>query len=223
MKKTFSYFFVFAILGLAIGDHFLLESLKVGTTVVVQSQPAAEKQVINLPEDGTKFFTSLFLPANWQADNTCRSLVAGFNSDRRLASLKVQTIYNQYAADDPMFAARYAASVKELPCIALTDPTGGVLYKASGKNIPKSYKLLASDIQRSIVTTRCPNGKCPWQDEEEKDQAIPDTTPHDDGKVVTPEPEPDHKLPLWLALIVGTAGVGLGVGPDIAKKYKSLG
>jgi hypothetical protein len=225
MKKIISYFFVFAMIGLAIGDHFLLESIKPGSTVVVQTQPVAEKQIINLPEDGTSYFTTLFLPANWRADKNCRSLVAGFTSDRRLASLKAQTIWNQYDASDPMFASRYGSSVTELPCVSLTDPTGGVLYKRSGEKIPKSYKLLAQDIQSQIVTTRyrgkkCPDGKCPWEDEE-KNEAVPDTQPNTTPAVDATEQ--DHNLPLWLALIIGAAGVLVGVGPDIASKYKSLG
>jgi hypothetical protein len=226
MKKIVSYFFVFAMIGLAIGDHFLLQSIKPGNTVVVQTQPLAEKQIINLPEDGTSYFTTLFLPANWKADKNCRSLVAGFTSDRRLASLKAQTIFNQYDASDPMFAGRYGASVKELPCVTLTDPSGGVLYKQSGNKIPKSYKLLAQDIQSQIVTTRYrgknyPNGKCPWEDEE-KDEAVPDTTPNT-SPAVDPPADTDHALPMWLALIIGTVGILVGVGPDIASKYKSLG
>lgn len=225
MKKFASYFLAFAVVGLVIGDHFLLEKIKSGTTVVVKNeQVAPERQVVTLPNDGNQYFTTLFLPSNWQADNKCRNLVANFQSDPRLSSLKVQTRYNQYEAHEAIFTARYAASVTELPCVALTDSAGGVVYKASGVKIPNSPRLLAQAIQSEIVAKRCPNGKCPWQDDEEKpDEKIPDTTPVTPVTPVVDPVEPDKHLPLWIALIAGAAGVALGVGPDIAKKYKALG
>jgi hypothetical protein len=195
--------------------------------VVNVAAPVAQDRIINLPEDGNVFYTSLFLPANWQKDGKSRTLRAWFDTQYQLSSLKSQTHFNVVTNADPQWNAKYASTVTVLPCIALTDSKGTVYYKASGETIPPSPTKLASAIDVSIEK-RCPNRRCPWKDEEPAPQppAVPDTTPVPDTPHVPDSVVPDKSeegFPLWLGLLLGTAGAGLAVGPDLVKKWKAIG
>lgn len=202
-----------------------VQSASRGITVNV-SAPAVQERVINLPEDGNAFYTTLFLPANWQKDGKSRTLRAWFDTQYQLASLKSQTHFNVVTTADAQWS-KYAPTVPVLPSVCLTTAAGDVYFKASGDTIPSSPSKLATAIDQSIER-RCPNRKCPWKEEEPTPTppAVPDTTPVVPDTVphvpdVTPPVE--EGFPLWLGVILGLGGAGLAVGPDVVKKWKAIG
>ncbi|MFH1302510.1 MAG: hypothetical protein ABIK07_15725 [Planctomycetota bacterium] len=118
-----------------------------------------QERVIDLPEDGNKWFTSLFLHDQWQSRDQDSTLVNAFETDRRLVNLSNQTIFNKYTESDPHYRETFAAAIPDLPAIAVQRPDGTIVYKASGSNIPRSGPAIADSIQRTS-RRRCWRGQC---------------------------------------------------------------
>ncbi len=210
---------IMACLGLSIGSYQNL--LTLGEQVANQKPVAiAEQQVVNLPEDGKLYYTTLFLKTDWQKDAKSRELKSWFDTDITLTSLRSQTHFSVVTPADPQWKAKYAKGVgTALPCFALTDAGGNVVYKASGSNITNA-KSLASEVKR-----RCPNRRCPTPDNTtpEPDNTIPDTGPILDSKPPVLDTPPNEDFPLWLGLVLGLVGVAGAVVPDAVKKFKAMG
>lgn len=136
--------------------------LLVGVFVFVMGMAAyadVQERVINLPEDGDKWFTSLFLHDSWQQDARESQIVQAFETDQRLVGLKKQTIFNQYTESDPHYRETFSEAIPVLPAIAVQRPDGTVVYKASGPNVPRSGPAIADSIQRTS-RRRCWRGQC---------------------------------------------------------------
>lgn len=118
-----------------------------------------QERVIDLPEDGNKWFTSLFLHDSWQQDTRETMIVNAFETDQRLVTLKDQTIFNRYTESDPHYQETFSEAIPDLPAIAVQRPDGTVVYKASGSNIPQSGPAIADSIQRTS-RRRCWRGQC---------------------------------------------------------------
>jgi hypothetical protein len=178
---------------------------------VMDNPPMAEKQIIKLPEDGNAYFTSIFVPANWQNDSKSRELVAWFESHDQLRSLKAQTHFKVFAANDPM-SQRYRNVVTELPCVMIQKPDGTRVYHRQGAAVPTSPNGLAADIQGQLYSN------CPWRK--------PDEPPPDDEPVVDKSGPPTlangpagFEPNVVLAVLALVAGLGLGVGTSYYEQY----
>lgn len=229
-NKAFLYGVVMFALGLSAGNYraqlSLTEKVDSLPTVAMKAVAPVEQRIVSLPEDGKQYYTSLFLPSNWQADPKSRELRAWFDTNITLTSLKAQTHFNVITPTDPQWGPKYASSVgKTLPCIALTDATGDVVYKATQAAIPGTSNTLAAAIHES-VQRRCPNRRCPAPEPvtpaPEPSPNVPDTNPvlPDTNPVLT---VPEHEFPLWLGILLAVGGIAGAVVPDIVKKYKAVG
>lgn len=170
------------------------------------AQPTIERlwssRIVELPEDGQAYYTSLFTSQDWRSVPAERQLVAWFESDPRLASLMAQTHSKHYTRADKLYSRYQRAIGDTLPAILIQNAQGKVLYKASGPNIPSGPSQLADQI------TQCfPRPK-------PDDTPVPTPTPP-----LTLPPVPDVGVSvtsggddsLWIAAIVGAVFLGLGV------------
>lgn len=215
MKAVF-YGLTMLAVGLSIGTYQSQLELK---TVIRDMPVVAEQRVVSLPEDGKAYYTSLFLPKNWQNDQKSRELRSWFDTNITLSSLKAQTHFNVVTPADPQWKAKYEKSVgSNLPCFALTDATGTVVCKRTS---PTDVNSLASE-----VTDACRRGRrCPVKPEPtpEPEPVIPDTGPVLPNSPVLPDSKPlADEFPLWLGILLALGGVAAAVVPDVISKYKAM-
>lgn len=126
-----------------------------------------QERVIDLPEDGNKWFTSLFLNDEWQNKPQESMVVNAFETDRRLLRLRDQTIFNTYTRSDPHYRQAFAESINKLPAITVQRPDGTIVYKASGSRIPRSGAAIAESIERTSRRRCWRRGQC------EPDEVVP--------------------------------------------------
>ncbi len=174
-----------------------------------------EEQVIDLPEDGGAWYTTLFLHADWRQRPQERQLAAWFASNPRLASLKAQTHWNVHTQKDRMYRARWAHVVSVWPCVLLQTSDGKVRYKASGDNIPSNADQLASDITTRLFPCPKPKPKPNPTPAPDTNPVIPDTTPD-----ITPDAGPAGEDFPWALLIVG---ILVAVGAVLFYHFKKPG
>lgn len=174
------------------------QSQTVTATKLAAIEAKAEDRIINLPEDGGAYYTSVFVHANWRVRPADRTLLAWFGSNRRLLSLRSQTHYNVYTERTPLFKTRYSRTIKALPAVRVQAADGRVTYQSSVDNLPKSADGLADEIAGCIFKKR-------------KDRRHPTPVPVPDVDVdvdVTPVPViPDLVEPVkpefpWLLLVI---------------------
>jgi hypothetical protein len=179
--------------------------------------PPAEKQIVNLPEDGTAYHTSLWLPANWQADAKSRELVAWFETNNKLKSLKAQTHWHVYTTDQAWYQQRYRNMVPTVPAVTVQKPSGQFVYEAGIKNpIPNSAPALAADIQGNLYSN-CPNRRPKPEPSPEPDEPVVDK--NGPPKLIDGGETPAFDPPLLLAVIGLLAGAGLGIGSKYYEQY----
>lgn len=148
------------------------------SAVVVARVPAQE--VIQLPEDGGLWHTTLILPSNPASDAASQRLVQHFAKSPRLQRLSAQTMVHRYSPSDPLFEARYAPYFGGvLPALLIQKADGAVVYKISGQAIPQFGEQLADEIAQAI--DQC----CPLRP---RPQPQPQPSP-------TPEPDSAPQLP----------------------------
>ncbi|HUT91891.1 MAG TPA: hypothetical protein VMY37_20520 [Thermoguttaceae bacterium] len=166
--------------------------------VIVQRVEAAPREeVIDLPEDGQEYHLSIFVHDDWRKRSQERSLVAWFEAETRLKSVKAASLYHLYTSANPLYAARFKATVPTLPAVMIQDATGKVHYKASGENLPTSALECGDQVEKIfknrpyyIFSWRKPP-PCPPQPE-----PVPDVTP------MPPDEEvPDTEVNVVLAQI----------------------
>ena len=143
-----------------------------------------ERQIIDLPQDGQAWHTSLFLHDDWESIDNERRMVAWFETEPRLSSLKAQTIWHLYTESDPIYQERFRESIPVLPAVVLQKDNGEVVYKASVHAIPDSSDKLARDI-RATINRRCPG---PWCRPSPEPGPVPRPKPD-----VKPQPQPANK------------------------------
>lgn len=194
-----------AALLLSAWTYYELQATQADVEAVSQQVAApVEKQIIELPEDGSWYWATVFLSKEWRTNSQERELVAWWASNQRLVSLKAQTRFKFFTDNDPMYKLRFSRSVTSLPCVMIQDGvTGRAVYKASGANLPKSANALADDIQECFPR---PN-PCPRPTPDVKPDPKPDPAP------VIPDVKPapqDDDVAFWivLALVVVVCGVG---------------
>lgn len=225
MMKALTYGLLMFVVGLSIGTYreYLALNEKVND-LPVQAAVETEQHIVKLPEDGKQYYTTVFLASNWQGDAKSRELVAWFDTNPQLASLRSQTHFNVITQADPLWKTNYATSVATVPCLALTDAKGDVVYKASQNGLPTEPKALASAVAKA-VERRCPNRRCPVKPDPEPtpEPVVPDTAPVIPDTSPLIEPPAKEEFPLWLGVILGIVGLGAAIVPDMVKKYKAMG
>lgn len=180
------------------------QSQDMTATKLAAIETKAEDRVINLPEDGGLYHTSLFLHHDWRRRPRDRMLLAWFGSNPRLLSLRHQTFWHIYTERTPLFVNRYSKTVRVLPCVRVQWPNGRVVYQASGENLPKTANGLAVKIVKGIYRLARPR-PCP------RPHPAPDPAPEPDVDVdvnvtpvipdVTPDTPTQPEFP-WGLLVI---------------------
>lgn len=132
----------------------------------------ANERIVRLPEDGSKWYISVF------GDNDARykEVVSWFDSGK-LKELKDQVHFNPVSKDSPLYE-RYAPSIKGLPLVRIQDASGAVVGEIAGNKLPASGEALYNAIADAVNGTE---HWLPWR----KHKADPDPKPD-------PSPDPNH-------------------------------
>ncbi|MGE4136425.1 MAG: hypothetical protein AB7E98_12005 [Pirellulales bacterium] len=119
----------------------------------------AQERVIQLPEDGQVWATIVFTSDHWQTNPLERQVLAWFDSDPRLASLKAQTKFYHYTASDPAYTHvpinkpghSFAQIVQgQFPCVIVQTFEGTKVFKVSGEHMPRQANALAHGISQAL-------------------------------------------------------------------------
>ncbi|HEV7223591.1 MAG TPA: hypothetical protein VGN42_12870 [Pirellulales bacterium] len=129
-------------------------------------------RVIDLPEDGAAWHTSVFTHDPPAPDE--QRMLAWFASDPQLLRLKQQTHFHHYTPRSSVYARFANVTAAGLPAIVLQDATGQVVYKASGDNAPSAPWPLVKGIIE-CVRAHCPH--CPRPKPQPAPEPTPDPTP----------------------------------------------
>ena len=165
-------------------DHDAVEYIAVAQAES-DVENAIGERIIDLPEDGEVWHTSLLLHDEWERIDQDRRLVAWFETNSRLASLRAQTVWHIYTESDPIYHERFREAVPILPAVLVQRSDGEVIYKSSGVHLPDRAEKLASSIHGTI-RRRCPSPWCGPQPQPE-----PPPQPHEEQPLPKPEPIPD--------------------------------
>lgn len=153
----------------------------VEVTVWNTDQITARDRVVDLPDDGGYYYTSVFVHADWQSRPQERQLVASFEVEPALVSLKAQTNYNVTTTDSEIFKERWEGYV-DAPAVVIQDEAGQVIWKASGTDIPQAEAMAPELVQ--LFNKRPWLKLRPWK----RPRPCPCPTPQ-------PQPEPDKVKP----------------------------
>jgi hypothetical protein len=210
MKNIFVWILLLGCVGYIAGDAY-----KEYKPFVAQPRP--EQRVLELPEDGQAYYTSLFLPANWKADATSRSIYSWFETNEQLRGLRAQTHWNVYDENDLFYRTRYFKIAPVLPAVVIQDSTGRVVASVTTFSTPEG---LVNDLQYGIETGCIRR----WR---ERREPVPAPAP-----VPAPQPTPgpingppailggsQWQPPYLLAAIGLAVGLGIGAGTKWYETY----
>jgi len=161
---------------------------------------AAEEQVVNLPQDQTKWYISVVGEKGPAYDN----LIAQFEQGK-LKQLKNQCHFCPVTTDTAIYAERYKNSIKGLPTVRVQEADGAVVYEAAGKSIPDSiaglYDSIVSAIQRRELL--------PWRRNHSRPQPSPQPSPQPIFTDPAPQPLNGGGAP---EVIESVSPVDVGIG-----------
>lgn len=184
---------------------------------IVQRAPAVvtpvEERILDLPEDGDVWHTSLFVHPNWQAIPAERRLIAAFETEPRLVSLKAQSKYHLYTSDDPIYKERFASAVPVIPALVVQRSDGEVIYKGSGDKVGDDPHSLGHAI-KDTIRKQCPDGRCRPIVPKPVPEPLPQPKPEPIPDLGPPATEPPNHL--W-AILIGAAGLAAGVAAQWKK------
>lgn len=178
--------------------------------------PLTEDRIIELPADSGIWHTLLFVHDGWQAHEDCRRLVAWFDTEPGLVSLKSQTKFWVYTESNPYYRQHFAGTLHALPAVRVQNAEGYLIYQASGRNIPRG----PADLRRAItreVRAKCPGPYCFPDQRPAPDSVPPEPAPDVIPDSVAPAPEPeenakeedDNSIFTLLAALAGGGALGL--------------
>ena len=182
--------------------------------LVVSICRSAEERVINLPEDGGKWYVSIVgIPQNAQYQD----LLKWFDS-KPLLSLKEKTHFNVVTPDMAIFADRYKKNVKALPTVRVQDNDGAVIFESAGDQLPGSatslYAAIADSVSKSEARLRRQHQQPQPETTKPQPNADPDPAPAplDNGGAPILDPqEPDAPIvAVWLVIGLFVAGLVVG-------------
>lgn len=174
------------------------------------------KQIVNLPNDGARYYTTVFGPS--------KKVAGWFQTNSTLSDLKRRTHYQEIGTNDPMYA-RYAKLHHNngKTVVVLQDPNGKTVYNSYKTGVPASANGLASAIQGDI-TANCIFRR--WRDRRNPE---PEPAPEPDGdeEVVDEEEaeaepvESESDFPFLLVALGLVVGLAAGVGTSYYEQYYS--
>ena len=206
----------------------MLLILLCSTTCFAQNYGVAvQERIINLPEDGQKWYISVVGDA---PDARYQEVLSWFESVDGLKTLKSKVHFCPVKTNSPIFKERYAPNIGVLPVVRVQSADGVVLYEAAGNKIPFTGEALYSAIASAV------NGSeelLPWRRRHATPAPAPVTPdpvtpidtdpapgPIDNGGApviedVTPE------WPLWLVPLLFAIGIAAGVIEKARAYHKS--
>ena len=175
------------LLGLTLVSVALLSERSLAAEAAPPPAPSAiAERVLDLPEDGEAWYTTLLVHPPISRDIHDQRLLEAFDTEDRLRSLKTQTRFHVYANDHPIYQQRFAPHVQRLPAVFVQrGASGEVVFSASGPEVAEHPHRLGHAIQQAICR-RCPHGRC--------QPVLPQPTPPPDTPVLPPGPEPVPNL-----------------------------
>jgi hypothetical protein len=181
---------------------------EVSEVKAIQEEKLLREQVVNLPNDQGWYHSSLVFS---NADSPeARRVHSMFETTPRLRSLVAQTHFHVLTFNDRLMKDRpqYSAPLgQESPMFVFQDPTGKVIYKASGANFPPDGEQLADEIVGQI-NNNCP--QCRPRKPNEPPAPTPNTVPHIEDTVPA-KSKVDGINPDSLVGIVAIAGIVAGL------------
>ncbi len=186
-------------------------------------EPVLAEQVVELPEDAGECHLSLFVGPDWRARPADRRLVAWFDTEPRLVSLRSQCHFHLSIQGDALYG-RFAAAITTTPAVVLQRADGKVLYKASGANMPPTSAEMAAEVGRlfpnrphlfPILPRPCPGPNCPKPEPPKPNVDVNVVTPPPPVPDVRPDVAEESKQVFIPLLIIGGI-VSLVAGVAIA-------
>lgn len=177
-------------------------------------------RVIDLPEDGQAWHTSVFTHQRPTRQET--RILDWFETDPQLQRLKQQTHFHHLTPASSIYPRFESLTAGGLPVVVLQDAAGAVVYKASGERVPTTPWPLVRGII-DCVRAHCPH--CPRPKPKPEPQPEPDDEP--DEKPLIPDiVGPNEDTPVGrddtLAVTVAVFVVSLATGfLAAARKGKS--
>lgn len=171
------------------------------TPVLAKGEHDSGKRVAPI-QDETKQYVTFFVPSK------DHELVRWAQTNERLKATLKGFHFKVMTQDDPM-VSRY--QITTYPAVTVQEPSGIVLYKASGQNLPNNPTALASYIEKC----------CPWRHPAPEPEPEPDPQPDDvpdTDPIPDTDPTPDS-LSLLAALIALLGGAAAGAGIEYYKQY----
>jgi hypothetical protein len=177
----------------------------------------AERQIMKLPEDGNAYYTTVFVPASGRS-----AVPAWFESDPRLYSLKRQTHFTTFEADDPMYTRykRYHGNSGKT-VVLLQDPYGRVIYNSARTGLPRSASSLADAIQQDVANCHIFKRWRERRNPTPEPQPAPEPVDPDEPEFVEPEEAPGSDFPFLLAGLGLVIGLAFGSGTAYYEQYYS--
>ena len=124
-------------------------------------------------------------------------LLDNIANDPTMAKLMQYCEFTELQTDSVMYQQRYANALppNRLPVVAFCDRNGGVIYKASGPNVPSSGERLAKAIietnrefQKAVAAQRLAGGIDWWEwSGQEQCPNCPDTSPQQPNRPNRPD------------------------------------
>lgn len=185
-------------------------------TAALEAKAIAEfgDRVIDLPEDGNIWHTTVFTTDGYASNPTEQRLLSWFQTDEQLRKLKAQTHFHHYTPSSSVYERYGNLTANGLPAIVLQDETGKVVYKASGVGTPNAPWPLVKGIVECIRAhcPHCPRPKptptpAPSPTPAPTPNPIPDIGPHVVPDVVGPNDNTDPNakddtVPVTIAVAV---------------------
>jgi len=181
-----------------------------------QTAALPQTAIAELPDDGQAYHVSLLLHQDWRTRKQERELVAAFDSDPFLRSLKSQVHFHVYPETSSIYRTRLRAAAPDLPCVLVQRATGEVLLKVSGTDA--TADRVAGPLWR--LWKARPIYVCPWRRPQPCPDPKPEPEPEPDADL-TPIPDldqthtPDSALPWWVVALAALAGAALPIGQHL--------
>ena len=178
-------------------------------------------RVIDLPDDADGWYTSVFTQE--KPSRRERQILDWFESDPQLARLKSQTHFNHYTPASSIYSRYANLTGGGLPVVVLQDPSGTVVFKASGDAVPPAPWPLVRGII-DCIRAHCPH--CPRPKPKPTPEPAPDDVPDDKPvipDIIGPNEETpvgrDDTLAVTAAVFVLSLAAGFAVAARSGKSF----
>ena len=156
-----------------------------------------EERIVDLPNDGHLYHVVVLLHDNWRQRPRDRALMAWFQAEPRLASLKAQVHFHAFTESDS-YTRRHAAGYK-LPAVLIMSDAGRVVWKGSeGGALPTSAVVMGDTVQG--LFKKGPHYLFWWRRPKPSPSPAPSPTPE-------PKPMPDTNVDVKVPIIPDTSAV----------------